>query len=474
MNRQFSLNIALLLGINGLIKPLYLFGIDRTIQNTLPEGDYGLYFTLFNLSFVLSIINDPGIQNFNTTYIAGKKHLLQKTFASTIQIRMLSGILFLLAILIIGIFLGYHYDALLLLLLIAFNHFLAALALFFRANLSAIGHFTLDSILSGLDKFLMIVLLGFFLTNPNLQPYLNIYWFVGLQGVAFLTTLLIALFFVLQNTASLRKPNWRISYVFLKKSLPYALVVFLMLSYTRVDAIMIERMLPSGKIEAGYYAAGYRLLDAVNAIGFLFSALLLPMFAQLYTQKKPLTPLIQLSLNHVIALAGWISMILITYSNPIIQTLYPNLPPSVPIILQYLMLTFICLAIGYVFGTLLTATGNIQKMNGLFAIAAITNIGLNRYWIPLEKSIGAAKATLVTQIFVCLALIIMANHWLKLKFTFKLWGKPILYLVLLTLIGYTIQYLKLSLVLGILSSGFAALSISVVLGLIQPFNWSKN
>lgn len=474
MNRQFSVNIALLLGINGLIKPLYLFGIDRTIQNTLPEGDYGLYFTFFNLSFVLSIINDPGLQNFNTTFIAGKKHLLQKSFTSSVQVRMVSGALFLLATLLIGFFLGYHCDALLLLLLVAFNHFLASFALYFRSNLSAIGHFTMDSILSGLDKFLMILLLGLFLTHPYLHSKLNIYWFVALQGVAFLTTLLVALFLVLHNTEPLQRPRWRISFFLIKKSLPYALVVFLMLAYTRIDAIMIERLLPSGKIEAGYYAAGYRLLDAVNAIGFLFASLLLPMFAQIHAQKKSLTPLLRLSLNHIIALAGWISMILITYSTPIIQALYPSMPPSVPVILIYLMLTFICLAVGYVFGTLLTATGNIYKMNGLFALAALINIGLNWYWIPSEKAIGAAKATLLTQIFVCLALILLANHWLKLKFVFRNWLKSLMYLGFLIFVGWSLHYLQISLFTGILLSSLVALGISIIIGLIQPLKWFKN
>lgn len=474
MNRQFSLNIALLLGINGLIKPLYLFGIDRTIQNTLPEGDYGLYFTFFNLSFVLSIINDPGIQNFNTTFIAGKNHLLQKIFTSAVQVRILSGILFLFSILLAGFVLGYQFDALFLLFLVACNHCLASLALFFRSNLSAIGYFTVDSILSGLDKFIMIVLLGLFLLNPQLQSHLNIYWFVALQGCAFLTTMLIALFILIKKTAPLRRPNWRISYSLIRKSLPYALVVFLMLAYTRVDAIMIERMLPLGKIEAGYYAAGYRLLDAANAIGFLFASLLLPMFAQIHVQKKPLTPLLGTSLNHIVALAGWGSMILITYRVPITQMLYPSIHPSVPTILMYLMLTFICLAIGYIFGTLLTATGNIHKMNGLFALAALINISLNLLWIPSEKSIGAAKATLLTQIFVCLALVFAANHLLKLKFNIKYWIKPIVYLGLLILIGFSLHFLKITMVIGILSSSLFALGTSIIIGLIHPLKWFKN
>ena len=41
--------------------------------------------------------------------------------------------------------------------------------------------------------------------------------------------------------------------------------------YTRTDVVMVERLLPDGKMQAGIYASAYRLLDAVNVAGFLFS-----------------------------------------------------------------------------------------------------------------------------------------------------------------------------------------------------------
>ena len=41
MNREFILNILLLVFINLLIKPFFIFGIDLTVQNRVGE-DYGL------------------------------------------------------------------------------------------------------------------------------------------------------------------------------------------------------------------------------------------------------------------------------------------------------------------------------------------------------------------------------------------------------------------------------------------------
>ena len=61
-------------------------------------------------------------------------------------------------------------------------------------------------------------------------------------------------------------------------SWPYALLFLLLMTYHRVDAIMLERMAPNGAVQTGWYAMGYRLFEAANMVGFLFATLLLPYF----------------------------------------------------------------------------------------------------------------------------------------------------------------------------------------------------
>ncbi|MEZ4982584.1 MAG: hypothetical protein R2769_13575 [Saprospiraceae bacterium] len=45
MQREFNLNIIMLVAINLLIKPFFIFGIDRTVQNVVGTSEYGMYFT---------------------------------------------------------------------------------------------------------------------------------------------------------------------------------------------------------------------------------------------------------------------------------------------------------------------------------------------------------------------------------------------------------------------------------------------
>jgi O-antigen/teichoic acid export membrane protein len=80
MQKKFLTNLALLLFLNVLVKPFYIFGIDRTVQNTVGLEDFGFYFTIFNFAFLFNILLDAGITNFNNRNIAQHMHLLNKHF----------------------------------------------------------------------------------------------------------------------------------------------------------------------------------------------------------------------------------------------------------------------------------------------------------------------------------------------------------------------------------------------------------
>ena len=56
--------VLLLIGLNVIIKPLWIVGIDRQVQ--LLEGPevYGRFFALFQLSLMFHVILDAGIQTF--------------------------------------------------------------------------------------------------------------------------------------------------------------------------------------------------------------------------------------------------------------------------------------------------------------------------------------------------------------------------------------------------------------------------
>ena len=50
MQRKFLTNLGLLLFLNLLIKPVWIFGIDLNVQRLVGVGDYGFYFVILNLT----------------------------------------------------------------------------------------------------------------------------------------------------------------------------------------------------------------------------------------------------------------------------------------------------------------------------------------------------------------------------------------------------------------------------------------
>ena len=94
LNREFLVNIILLVVINLLIKPLYLFGIDARVQNIVGTENFGLYFALFNFIFLFQVINDPGIQNFNSRLIAQDPDKIIFHFQRILGSKVLLGLIF--------------------------------------------------------------------------------------------------------------------------------------------------------------------------------------------------------------------------------------------------------------------------------------------------------------------------------------------------------------------------------------------
>lgn len=436
MKREFLINIIFLLTANLLIKPFYLFGIDRTVQNTVEGDGYGLYFTLFNFTFIFQIVNDFGIQNFNNRNIAQHRHLIDKYFPNILVLKAGLGIVFFILILLFGWLFGYAPEYTSLLALIGFNQLLNSLMLFLRSNVSGLGHYRLDSLLSIMDRLLLIVLCGAMLWGNIMPGPFQIEWFIWAQTIALGSTCLLAFGIVRRYLGSLSfRYNRPLLLLLLKRSAPYALSIFLMTAYYRLDGIMIEQLLPDGITEAALYATAYRLYEASNMIGFLFASLLLPIFSRMLSKGESTDGLALLSYQLITSGAIALFAGVFFFRTPIMEALYDSGSSYSGRILLYLCASFVAVAGTYIFGTLLVANGDMRRLNYIFASGLGINLLLNALLIPTMKAEGAAIATCGTQFFVLTSELYLARKVLKTPMPPTLWLKLGVYLVLLLLIG---------------------------------------
>lgn len=409
MKKSFYTNLSFLLFVNLLVKPFWIFGIDRTVQNTVGAETYGMYFALFNFSILFQILLDFGINNFNNRAVAQDEDFIKKHLPDILSLKMLLSLAYACITLLSGFLLGYAEIQIHLLLLLTGNQVLISLLLYLRSNISGMHLFKTDSILSVLDKLLMIGICSWLLWGISEEPF-QIEWFIYAQTASLLFTILIAAI-ILASKHGMFSLRWDVTGMkeIAMKTYPYALLGLLMSVYYRVDGVMIERMLPDGAHEAGIYAASYRLLDAANMLGYLFASILLPMFARMIAKKENVKSLVNTSFGLIMAGALVVVCVCVFFRSEIMLLLYPQSTEYWSDIFGLLMPSFLGICTVYIYGTLLTANGSLKILNTIALGGMLLNIVLNLFLIPEHKALGATIATLITQTLVAIAHVLAAK-----------------------------------------------------------------
>lgn len=433
--KKFIFDLAILLVLNLLIKPFWTIIVEPKVQGQIGNIGYGEYFQIFNMTLVLSIFLDFGLTNFNNKNIAQNMHLLSKHFSKMLGLKFALGVFYM----IFGFIVMYFFMdlKLKLVLILSLNMFFLSFILFLRSNLQALHMFRVDSIVSVLDRVIMIVILMTLLLHV-FGTQVNVMNFVYAQTAGYALTAVVAFVIVLNKTHTFKMNwDWTFNRLILKKSLPYAVLVLLMAFYNRFDSYMIAALLPGdlGKQQNGIYAKGFRLLDAANQIAYLFSVQLLPMFSRMIKHKDNIENVVKLSFTMLLTPALIVSISTIFYAEHFFEKIYTGDTEGY-IILAVLMNCFTAISLTYIFGTLLTASGNLKKQN-LVALGGIAvNVILNLVLIPKFFALGSAIASLVTQLLTGLLQVYLCYKVFHFKVNKKLLTSLGLYIVGLFFINY--------------------------------------
>lgn len=436
MQKKFVTNLAFLLVLNLLIKSVYILGFDRAVQNEVGPASFGIYFAIFNFSFILTIILDFGITNFNNKNIAQNNHLLTKHFSGLFTLKLILAVIYIVVVMVTGYLIGYDTRLMKLLLVQGFNMFLLFFINYLRSNLAGLHLFKTDAVVSVLDRSIMIIICIVMLRtgvlrNPNGD---GIMYFVYAQTFSYLISAITAFIIILTKTHSF-KLQWSFpfSLMILKKSLPFAILTLLMAFYNRIDSVMIERILPKGDgdVQSGIYAQAFRLLDATNMIAFLTAGMLLPIFSRMLKYKESVEPLVKLISTLLLTPAIVIGVGCVFYQRELIEMLYPMHPDEIPAvyalhlqqsstIFGFLMLSFIAVATTYIFGTLLTANGNMKQLNIMAAFGMILNVTMNYFLIQKLEAVGSAISSMITQFLTASIQVLIAQRIFKFKVNYRL------------------------------------------------------
>jgi O-antigen/teichoic acid export membrane protein len=229
---------------------------------------------------------------------------------------------------------------------------------------------------------------------------------------------------------------------------------------------MLERMLPDGAKQAGIYAQAFRILDAFVMYAYLFSVILLPLFSRMLKEGKRVDDLIRFSFLLLMIPVLILGITTIIFRYPVMDLLYKQHTEVSADVLGLLMGALIFVSSGYLFGTLLTARGDIKALSRMAAGGFFLNIFLNALLIPRYQTTGAAAASLVTQAGIGIAQVIMVRNRLQLPVKEMIPWRTFFFVLLVFLTGMILYVSGLPPVTGFLLQLGITLVLAVILQLI--------
>jgi O-antigen/teichoic acid export membrane protein len=395
MQKKFLSNLLITLAANLLVKPVWILGIDRVFQNRLGLEAYGIYTNLFTFSIVLGLLLDFGINNYNSSSLARNANNLQKQFVPLLSIKAGLGAVYLVLTITLGFWYGFRGESLWLLGVLCLNQCLTYASTFFRSTLSGLQLYRADAVISSVDRLVMIIA-GATVLIFAVFP-VSVTTFVYLQTIGYLVAAMVSFVVLLPHLDHIQfKVNLHDLKPVFKQSLPFAVLALLMMLYTRMDVLLIKKLVPGGDIENGIYAQSIRLFDAVNMMAVLVSGLLLPMFSSMLSKREPVTPLVKLGM-----MVLWVPAIMgvvfcYIYGADIMNVLYHENNPYHTRVFVCCISSVLPMCMMYIFGTLLTARGKLVVLIRTAALALVINAAANYWLIPKMGAEGAAWVALFT------------------------------------------------------------------------------
>jgi O-antigen/teichoic acid export membrane protein len=405
---NFFSGLSWLVLLNILIKPVWLFGVDRQVQNIVGHETYGQYFSILSLSIILSFVADLGITNLVNRQLAlGEEINIKKLIFS----KGFLAILYVILVFFIAVVSGITNFSLL--ILIVLIQILTSFLLFFRSIITANQFFKTDAWISIIDKLLMIVIL---LPLLYLFPVaIDLFDFLMLQLVTLLIAIIIAIILSFRIQSSRSSINNSVSF---KMTMPFIFIILLMSILYRIGGFLLERLHVNGAYEAGIYASAFRVTDAGNMVGYLVASFLVPFAARNLKQTALLeTTILQLRW-YLILLGGFAVVFTIIYAKELVRLLYNYEEPFQSQVLILSISSLPALYFIHIYSSLLTAKGLFSSLIFIIAGGVVINVLMNIVLIPAYGARACGWAALVSLSFSAIACYIVVTKGFKLSFSF--------------------------------------------------------
>lgn len=416
MARQFFRSVFLLVLLNILVKPLWIFGVDRKMQVLLGYEAYGRYFSYLSFTVILNIVADMGLTVYVQRQIATHSILARKWLRNVVALKLLLSLVYIVLTMFLAYVLGFA-NGWWIPALIALQVSLSWLS-FARSILSAQHRFTASSWFSVLDKLLLIIpgIALLYVFCPDCTR--TVEEFIAAQLIAVLLALIPALLLVFRSAAD-NDPNENAVPLtgVLRQSLPFAVLVLLMFVHSRTDSVLLALLHGSSAQEAGIYASLYRFVDAANVLSYLVAGFLLSFWSKHLFQPDVIRDSLNKMFRIMMAAALLLVVVFFVYSRELQTLVYESPNDSTAQVMQWGILVLIPSFLIDLFGTLVTAHKKMGVFIRILVVCIFLNLTLNFIFIPQQQAWASALIAVGTQSVMALALMFVCSTQWKTRLT---------------------------------------------------------
>lgn len=365
-----------------------------------PE-DFGRLYLALSIKMILGLLIDFGGNYLIPKEVARSQEKGEVILSSYILVRILLWVLSIGFILLFSNLLGYsqHVHLLILILVIA--------------KLWEGGSTALNAFFEGIEK-MEYPSIGKIVEKVFVAVFAIGALLLGADSIGVAVVMMVGALLNLIVIYAYSKRVVRIRYKFdpeifslFRSGMPFFLFSLFSVIYYRIDAVMLASF--TTEQVTGWYGGAFRFFDIVMILPLLYKTAIFPVFSKLWDNKKGvLESTVGQSMRLMILLGIPVAALIYLFAEPIIHFFMglDGYAPSI-IILQIFALSIPFIYMDIILGSALMGAANRQRAWAITGLIAIfINIFINFQLIPytqnvyLNGGIGAAVATLITEIFV--------------------------------------------------------------------------
>lgn len=381
------------LGISQIITAALGVVLFIFIARFLGDVEFGKLSFAQSFTGILVIFADVGMSSFTIREVARDRNLAPQYISNIAIIKMLlSGMTFALMALIINL-MNYPEDTTFIVYLFGFSAILNSFSMFFRSIFKAFERMEYEAYLN--------IICSAIKTSTGLLLLFSGYGIIEV-AYAFVFAGIINLFLSLVVTLKrFAKPTVKIDLELWKHllsgALPFCMTLVVGMLYLRIDVVMLSAM--KGDAAVGWYNAACTIVYGLVFIPTILSSAVFPVMSRLFTSSTDaLKVMIEKFAKYSFITALPILIILIVLADEFITIIYGNEFINSIITLQILSVYLSMRFVNHATGFTLSSTNKEHLRAFSAAIAAGSNIILNLFLIPEYSYVGAAVATVLTEV----------------------------------------------------------------------------